>query len=1038
MKVKLYLFSIFFILSATAIFADPYGNKGVRSGDYHLNAVRSLQSDDIPVVVMKTQQWLLTDSSGKRIRFEITTDEQGNFLYGGDAEGLDGCEFLFCSGSIIAFSVSDNTVQIVMTTEESDTQYHYADMTGTYNGNTITEGNYIDININTLTGDYNEKNGTFTGIKENGTETAPVVFLNSINISPATATLTQPGDEIRFLLRGYFSNGEITIPENIIWNSSNSDVARIDAGDKVVAVNEGSAVITASAGSLTAQAEVTVAFSPVSMDVSPVLLFLEADKSASPVVSAIYPDGRRRELSDLADYSLKVVASADNPMATEYVRIDGHTITAVSSGVNDIEVKAWFGSEQKELSAIMRVNVTEPVPLNIVPSSVRVKQSDSVEVEIDGGTPDYSPVDGAGTIEQRQGKYIWTLSASAEGGEHIYTLEDSSGQNATLTVFVLAPLAIESENITALSRSSYIQRDSDSYTLRFLNSNYDTKSSADGIFASQKSDTKQVSLRATGGTAPFKWYSTAGVVGANSGTPDDTSQILYTPPSVAGVYTVTVVDSGGQTQDFKVSTILQLKTTPEQLYLSPNESRDISILGGISPFKVVADAGTVTQPQVKSGLATFSYTAPPTSGDYMISVQDAGGNVVRVYATVSLSLTVSPSIAYMRKNETKIFKLAGGVGKDKDIHIAALKGDIFNGDKESTHPENMVFTYKAPDVRGGDVVTITDISGNQASVTIEVTSDKFFITPLSAQLLKGENRLFKTVGGTGTEIKWTSDQGDISLQNQPSTAYTAPDMRLKTVIKAMDMEQREAVADIHVISDKVMISPSQVFLKPGEKARFRGLFGTEDYTFTWTGGEGKTDVTTGEFTYTAPSKTGIHYITVFDSAGNSARAEAVVSGGFRREKISKTNLFEIKSPSAYPNSETQPAAVGNVQDGGENFALAFDFPNYEDTNGNPVPMNFYVAALVADWNLWILFDENGGVYDLSSITPCMSRMTDSVYKESVKFDYCNPGTPLKVYIYIVAVESGYDPDNNLTFKPADAPFEMWYYNFSFPQCPAVP
>ncbi|MBF0259717.1 MAG: hypothetical protein HQK62_12940, partial [Desulfamplus sp.] len=278
-------------------------------------------------------------------------------------------------------------------------------------------------------------------------------------------------------------------------------------------------------------------------------------------------------------------------------------------------------------------------------------------------------------------------------------------------------------------------------------------------------------------------------------------------------------------------------------------------------------------------------------------------------------------------------------------------------------------------------------------------------------------------------------EGDLSGQNQPSIEYRAPDMRMKSVLSAMDQEPREALSDIHVISDKVMISPSQVFLKPGESAKFRGLFGTEEYTFTWTNGEGKTDDTSGIFTYTAPSKTGIHYITVFDSAGNSAKAEAVVSGGFRRNKIEKTALFEITNPSAYPNSETQPAAVGNVQNGGTEFALAFDFPNYEDSNKLPVPMNFYVGAFLPALDVFVLFDDKGGIFDLTNINPCMSRMTDAVYTESLKFDYCSPGAPLKVDMYVLAIESGYDPNNNLSLDPSDAPFELWHYDFKFSQCP---
>lgn len=249
------------------------------------------------------------------------------------------------------------------------------------------------------------------------------------------------------------------------------------------------------------------------------------------------------------------------------------------------------------------------------------------------------------------------------------------------------------------------------------------------------------------------------------------------------------------------------------------------------------------------------------------------------------------------------------------------------------------------------------------------------------------------------------------------------------------MESREAAANIHVISDKVLIFPSQVHLKPGESTEFRGSFGTETYTFTCTCGEGIVDEISGILTYTAPSKTGTHFITVFDSAGNSAMAEAVVSGGFKRKKIDKTKIFEITDPGVYPNSETQPAAVGSVQEGGKTFFLAFDFPNYEDDEGSPVATNFYVLAVIPDLALLFLFDDKGGIIDMDKqIAPCMSRVTDAVYTEVLELDFCNPGAPLKVDMYILAIESEYDPNGNLDFEPADAPFELWYYDFSFSQC----
>ena len=186
--------------------------------------------------------------------------------------------------------------------------------------------------------------------------------------------------------------------------------------------------------------------------------------------------------------------------------------------------------------------------------------------------------------------------------------------------------------------------------------------------------------------------------------------------------------------------------------------------------------------------------------------------------------------------------------------------------------------------------------------------------------------------------------------------------------------------------------------------------------------------------YTAPLTIGTHFITVYDSSGNSDKAKVFVFGGSKRNKIKTTAMFEINDPSRYPNSDSQPVAVGEVQNGGMTFSMAFDFPNYEDKDGNRISTNFYVAGLIPDLNVLVLFDNVGGLYAPGALQPCMSDVTDAVYFEGLSFDYCHPGASLGMDIYILAVASEFDLNGNLSFEPADAPFELWHFDFSFDKC----
>ena len=842
-------------------------------------------------------------------------------------------------------------------------------------------------------------------------------YVTSLEVSPTAALLTQPGEEMRFLVKGFYNNGDIKIPNKVVWQTSDSNVVSVSGG-KVIAIDEGIAVVSATVDDHTKKATVEVSFDPVSIDVSPELLFMEVGEHALPSVFALYPNGARRALDNLEAYTLIVREGLS------HVTADGHIISALSAGTATVEVASG------EVSTSFQVAVSAPVPLNIVPGTVRVKQGQSVSVKISGGTPPYHATNG--TVERYLGEYYWRLIAPSEGGDISYTLWDNLGEDVDLKLVVLTPLDLRYHEDDASGGKMGKQRFSDPQ--RDIDDN--------------RTDT--ISLTASGGTPPFSWHASSGeiIIDPSQSGVEDQSVVLFTPPESAGIYTVTVVDSGGQRQDIKVSTVEPLQTDPEMLYMTPGESRDVSIFGGMGPFTANTADGSVTPPQFfeRAGVGFFSYTAPITPGEYMITVLDEQGNTVRLYVTVALSLTVSPSQGYLRRGQPQSFQLAGGVGKDEDIHIMALNGTV------DSHPVNMAFDYTASEIEISDVISITDLSGEQLIVNIEiVTGDpmistgNFFVTPSSATLFKNESRRFKAVGGNGSDIAWRCNEGEgeISGQGQPSIAYTAPDTTLVTELSATDLENREVKSDIHVISDSVLISPSQVYLKPGQQAEFQGNFGTGDYTFTWMDGEGVTverperDASNGNFgnklLYTAPTKIGSHYVTLFDSGGNSDRAEVVVLGGSKRKKIEKTVVYEIVAPSTLPNSETQPVAVGDVQNGGTTFSMNFDFPNYEDDEGNRIPTNFYVVGFLPQSDFILFFDGQGGIVT-DQLEPCMSEVTDAVYTRGLTFDLCDPEGQIPMEIFVLAIAAEHDPGSNFSFEPEDAPFELWHFDFSFPKC----
>jgi len=111
------------------------------------------------------ERWILTNQDGKRLYMAIDKDQAG-VVYDGWAWGIDGCDFLFCYGDVIDFSVSGNTATITMMSDWWCGEI-MATLTGTLSvpGDQITGGSYqwTDCSGTPI-------NGTFTAVRQS-TET---------------------------------------------------------------------------------------------------------------------------------------------------------------------------------------------------------------------------------------------------------------------------------------------------------------------------------------------------------------------------------------------------------------------------------------------------------------------------------------------------------------------------------------------------------------------------------------------------------------------------------------------------------------------------------------------------------------------------------------------------------------------------------------------------------------------------------------------------------------------------------------------------
>ena len=163
----------------------------------------------------------------------------------------------------------------------------------------------------------------------------------TVTVSPATHELTALGATVQLSAEVRDQNARVMAGATVTWTSSASSMATVDASGLVTAAGNGTATITASAGSASGSAVVTVMQSVASVEVSPsvdeltalgqtVQLTAEAfDENGHAVAGAQFS----WESSDAA------VATVDASGLVTGVTVGGATITAsAGSGQGTAEI----------------------------------------------------------------------------------------------------------------------------------------------------------------------------------------------------------------------------------------------------------------------------------------------------------------------------------------------------------------------------------------------------------------------------------------------------------------------------------------------------------------------------------------------------------------------------------------------------------------------------------------------------------------------------------------------------------------------------
>ncbi|MYA42704.1 MAG: hypothetical protein F4087_01420 [Gemmatimonadetes bacterium] len=178
-------------------------------------------------------------------------------------------------------------------------------------------------------------NGSATVIATAGTATASAEvavdqLVAELDVSPAAHTLVAIGDTVRFVAEARDGNGHVVTGAEFVWSSDDESVVNVNSEGLATAAANGSARVTATSGSQTASAEVSVEQEVAEVSVSP-----------PPTVLGAFGDTVRLS-AEATDANGHVVAG------TAFTWTSGDTLIAV---VDDVGLVTAVGNGEADIMA---------------------------------------------------------------------------------------------------------------------------------------------------------------------------------------------------------------------------------------------------------------------------------------------------------------------------------------------------------------------------------------------------------------------------------------------------------------------------------------------------------------------------------------------------------------------------------------------------------------------------------------------------------------------------------------------------------------
>jgi Leucine-rich repeat (LRR) protein/plastocyanin len=566
------------------------------------------------------------------------------------------------------------------------------------------------------------------------------------------------GEKQQIAVKAYDGNGNAkNIIGDVILESENPEIAQVMQNGQVIARGVGTTNLIASYQDKQAKMQVTVTAASRVLQVEPENIILSEGDSQTVKVYAVNQSGTK-SLFNNAQLNIRNATIAS---------IQNNVVTGVKKG------STWLDLVAGELSLSVPVIVRFRPTLAITPSSATIIKGNTVAFSISGGKPPYQIKATNGEVKKGVNNTKFVYKSDTTGTAKV-TVIDSLNQQIEASINIHSSLDITPKIARLTSQET-------------------------------------VTLQAIGGDDNYFWTTTKGQLSSLTD-----RRVEYTAPAKTGRYTVTVRDGLGNTKDILILVGEDLLLSQQQLFLEPDDTVELTILGGESPYTVEVDAGNAEIVDSK-----INYKAPKVAGNYTLTVTDNINNKVSAEIKVALDLLITPLSSRIDAGEELILHAAGGFGEKRWV---ASKGTL-----DKTEGETV--TWTAPQNFGPTIIYVMDAAGTTAVANLEVASSGFAVTPSVRHVFPNDNANFTAVGGA-TPYTWTLEQGDYNAVDDETINYQADNIRGSYKIEITDSSGKKAQAQVNVYSTRLFASPKILYINKGETLPITIGGGTGNYTIT--------------------------------------------------------------------------------------------------------------------------------------------------------------------------------------------------------------